>query len=293
MPLTYLVEHLNQRLQALHPDALLAGGSHIVYRDQTVLVNINGLSVTPVQSRVFKVKPPALIARESRLLIRNRAGEHLPQPLLYLQAWNSADIIFLDRLLRTLHSLHHVNQAADGLPQERLILDVHPRHLAAVPSGHGLVFEGLLQRLGLSPEQIILRLTPPAVADQEGFERAIENFTARGYHLMLELERPDRDWLLRGARLGIGYLALDGALEQNAEFSECGRWNELARRLGVQTLLTDVAAAATLDAAIALGFELVEGPALMALASGDPVAARRVGRLVLHPHDRPPSQWRL
>jgi hypothetical protein len=293
MPLTYLVEHLNQRLQALHPDAILAGNSRIEYRDQVVTANINGLSVTPVQSLVFKIKNPALIAKDSRLLIRNKAGETLPQQLLYLQAWNSADIIFLDRLLRTLHSLHHVNQAADGLPQDQLILDVHSRHLTSVPSGHGLVFESLLKSLGLSPEQIILRLTPPTTADQDSFGQAIENFCARGYRLLLELDRPDSEWLLHAVRLGISYIAVNGTREQLSDFSNLVRWNDQARRLGLQTLLTDVADTQTLNAAISQGYELVEGPVLMALSKGDPVAARRVGRLPLQAHDIPLSDWML
>jgi len=294
MPLTYLVEHLNQRLRVLHPDAILASNSHIEYRDQRVTASINGLTVTPVQSLVFKVKKPVLIAKDSLLLISDKAGKSIPQQLLYLQAWNSGDIIFLDRLLRTLHSLHHVNQAIDGLPQEPLILDVHSRHLTSVPYGHGLVFESLLKSLGLSPEQMILRLNLPTAADRNSFAKAAENFRRRGYRLLLELDRPDSEWLQQAVSFGISYIAVNSFGQvRGSDCSDIAPWNDEARRLGLQTLLTDVADSAALNTAISQGYELVEGPILMAFSKDGSVAVRGVGQLPLHAQDIRLSDWML
>jgi EAL domain-containing protein (putative c-di-GMP-specific phosphodiesterase class I) len=86
---------------------------------------------------------------------------------------------------------------------------------------------------------------------------------------------------------------VNGTREQQSDFSNLVRWNDQARRLGLQTLLTDVADSQTLNAAISQGYELVEGPVLMALSKGGPVAARRVGQLPLQAHDTPLTDWML
>ena len=110
------------------------------------------------------------------------------------------EFIFLDRLVRTLHTLNYLTypeRHSGGL----LLLKVHPRHVASVAADHGLAFEEILRACGLLPEQITLELKIDGVDDHGHLARAIANYKSRGYRIAIDAYgRRDLDALLHAIR---------------------------------------------------------------------------------------------
>lgn len=275
MPLTYVVEHLNRCLTERHPASILASNSGLLYEGQRLSARINGIRIEPVQIPVYRTDGLALFAQDTRLAIRGRDSAPLNAPSLYLQAWDHHDVMYLDRLLRTLHALHHVSLHDGNAQAGRLILDVHPRHLQAVPAHHGLVFEQLLGHLGLRPEAIILRLACGRLAPSAQLRRAIENFAGRGYGLMLQVADVECDSLAQVRALGVSILSVNA----RALSHDLAGWTREARRLGLLTLVEDSGGSVDRGQARDLGIALIEGDGRF---GADPRAvSRQVGRL--HP----------
>ncbi|SFW99233.1 EAL domain-containing protein [Marinospirillum alkaliphilum] len=289
MPLTFVIEHLNQQLKTLHPSAALSRHASLEYEQQAVYAQLGELRLTPVQSSVFRIANTQRVASDSHLLVTNSSGRQQPVEVLYLQVWDAEDVIFLDRFLRTLHALHHVNQQHQGAT-EQLILDVHARHLSAVPSGHGQVFEGLLSSLGLAPAQIILRLNLPTCDDCSGIEQAISSFAARGYSLLAACEHPDLSQLNLLKDLGVQLVSLNlqHLQQQNTDWAQVRKWSKVAGYHDLQTLVEGVATAAELNLLLDLGFQLVSGSLLNSSDLQQLITAGKAGQLFaqncrLHP----------
>jgi EAL domain-containing protein (putative c-di-GMP-specific phosphodiesterase class I) len=102
------------------------------------------------------------------------------------------EFIFLDRLVRTLHTLNYLTypeRHSGGL----LLLKVHPRHVASIAADHGLAFEEILRACGLLPEQITLELEIDGVEDHDHLARAIANYKSRGYRIAISnFGKPDK-----------------------------------------------------------------------------------------------------
>lgn len=101
----------------------------------------------------------------------------------YARYASAESVVHFDRLCRTLHALNFLAQRrhAGGYLQ----LSVHPRHLLAVPSQHGLVFEAILKRCGLAPVDIVLELETGEFLDDARLASAIKNYRERGYRIAL------------------------------------------------------------------------------------------------------------
>lgn len=203
MPLTDLVRHLNARSQAAGRGApllaeegrvfaLFAGWrleSHFLPIVETATGNLHG------HAAALRVRLPPFDAG---------GGPALDPDGLFVLARDDADLIYLDRLIRTLHALNYLLRPVRG----NLLLKVHPRHVLAVPDNHGLAFEEILRPCGLVPEQITLELDFRGVAATERLEAAVASYRTRGYGIAVNsrLLSPDPG---RVARLGPDIVRLD------------------------------------------------------------------------------------
>ena len=102
-----------------------------------------------------------------------------PEAIFVLPS-DDAQFVYLDRLVRTLHTLNYLTY---GKRRERgtLLLRVHPRHLASTSMGHGLAFEEVLRSCGLLPEQITLEIEIDGVDDVAHLLQAVDGYKLRGY----------------------------------------------------------------------------------------------------------------
>lgn len=181
MPLNKLIDQFNAA--ADHGDAVLAAAGG------RVVAKMPGLQADSTYQPIVALERGMVIGHVAFLSVRRDDGAPLAPEALFAQAADPARVVRLDRLVRTLHTLNFLAQRhhAGGY----LYLQIHPRHLRAVPSRHGLVFEAVLKRCGLGPDDIFLEVDAPELAGDPHVHAALAAYRQRGYHLALDCGRSD------------------------------------------------------------------------------------------------------
>lgn len=254
MPLTSVVSYLDQRLRELHPRSPLSARTRLRLHGQRVSGRMAEYRLVPRQAPVLAAATGTVFAWRAKLLVESDSGHRALPESLYVHAWDEDDVVFLDRFLRTLHALHHLSLGPER--EGQLALDVHLRHVAALPEQHGRVFESLLHRLGLTPERILIRLSGRALQEDPHVRHAARSFARRGYGLVAA--RPDiadTDWeLLRS--LGIRWIAPDADALERAGATD---WTRRARAHGIGLWLDAIGSAEAIVRARRLGADAIEG----------------------------------
>lgn len=241
MPLTHVVDYFNSHLDAFNPQASLRHHANFHYEQGKVWGVLHEMTLYPSQHPILDLDRLDIAAWEAAVIVEGGNGQQRPRPAesLYFLSWDKEDVIFLDRFLRVLHALNHLAQhGADAAP---LVVDVHWRHVQAVEASHGSVFESLLARLGLHPEQVVLRLSGSVLLAETHARQAAESFHRRGYPLLAQgvaLGTRDVDWQALKAS-GVRWVTPDGsalrlARESREHFPRLAQWSRDARAAGMQ-----------------------------------------------------------
>jgi EAL domain-containing protein (putative c-di-GMP-specific phosphodiesterase class I) len=258
MPLSSVVDYFNVRLPELHPGAHLRhGASYRLYRG-ILTARVAGCVLTPYLVPVVDAATEGLFGQRAKLFVRTADGYPVHPESLYVQAWDAADVVFLDRFLRTLHALNHLHLGHGG--RELLVLDVHLRHVAALPEHHGEVFETLLHRFGLRTDQVVLRLDGRALHSDTHVQGAAKSFAGYGYRLLAV--RPDidnTDWDLLGS-LGVRWVTPNARdIDTLHRRGTLAGWGHQAATAGIGLWFDGVDTPDALERARALGADLIEG----------------------------------
>lgn len=124
------------------------------------------------------------LAHEALLRARLDDGTEVPPAQAFRLPQQADDIVFLDRLCRTVHAFNFAVQADEG---DVLYLNVDGRHLLNVVGGdHGRTFETLLGHCGLAPRQIVLEILESDIADEQRLIEAVAAYQARGYRIAID-----------------------------------------------------------------------------------------------------------
>ena len=134
-----------------------------------------------------------VLGHQAELEVFSPRGRSVSPRAPYAVALDEDSIVYLDRLIRTLHALNAIARGLTGL----LFLEVHPWHIARVPGDHGAVFEGILGDCGLSPRDIVLEIPEAVVQDAGHLAKAIASFRSRGFGIALHLRGTDQRELER------------------------------------------------------------------------------------------------
>jgi len=100
---------------------------------------------------------------------------------LALAAIDRREIVYLDRLTRTLHALNYLAQDLNG----DLHMSVNPKHLLEVHGNHGAVFEQILSKCGLETNRIVLEISE-YVSNKEHLQIAIDGWRQRRYKIAFD-----------------------------------------------------------------------------------------------------------
>lgn len=185
MPLTDLVRYFNVADQAGDSTLYLEQGRAAAWH--------RGFRLGSLFRPVVDLAAERIVGHQAILALHHDDGLPATLAALYDTCQQHTAVIALDRLCRTLHALNFLAQQhhAGGYLQ----VSVHPRHLLAVPSQHGLVYEAILKRCGLAPQDIVLQVDATAVAATGQLAGALASYRERGYRLALtlppDLEAPD------------------------------------------------------------------------------------------------------
>ena len=198
MPLTELMNYFNDQLQTQTRARSLpktgfykAGNSYWARFGNLTL----GSHLRPIQA----AREDKLIGYEGELLVRSVAGNLLNVDNVFNSLDNNDQIIHLDRLVRTLHSLNYLQQYDNS--QNLLSLQVQPRHIVSVVGDHGKAFETILGDCGLGAERVLLHTRLLDEISLPHFNKALSSYRSRGYQIGISLTQPEELGLLERLEL--------------------------------------------------------------------------------------------
>ena len=183
MPLTDFIRYLNAQLPFSHSQLQLT--SPFYSEGGRVLVRYRHLRLESEFLPIVETAGGGVRGHAARLLATaEHSYQSVAEPAVFALPESSEELVFVDRLTRTLHTLNYLTYL-DRKSRGLLLLKVHPRHVAGVARDHGLAFEEILRACGLLPDEITLELGVPEDADAGHLLRAIANYKLRGYGIAL------------------------------------------------------------------------------------------------------------
>lgn len=264
MPLAELVHYLNKQNRSNYGpdicpgDGLLVGPAGVVGQDRDLLLRSVFQPIVSVHGR-------QVVGHEALLRAESADGDALTATEVFLAPESPARLVYLDRLCRTLHALNYLQQARTG--GGLLFLNIEPRHVRAVSSGHGLVFETILKRCGLSPERIIFELRAGDIVSDRVNNRALAEalaaYRTRGYRIAIDQAGPEIDndllQVLRPELVKFDVRQLERWRGEVPVDTAAGEAARRARAAGAEVVATHVAAARHLTLARAYTADFLQG----------------------------------
>lgn len=183
MELARLVARFNQQFPRA---AWSVARAPFFLEEGAVVAGFYGIRLESAFEALFD-RADQIIGHQAQLQAFGPRGNSISPRAPYAVALDEDSIVYLDRLVRTLHVINATGQPLPGF----LVLEVHPWHIARVPRDHGAVFEGILEDCGRSPRDIVLEITDAAAQDAGHLARAIASFQARGFRIALRQRGPD------------------------------------------------------------------------------------------------------
>ena len=175
MPLTDLIRYFNS--------SDLAGESTLYGEGEGAAAWHGGRHLRSLFQPIVDLDSGQVVGHQAFLAATEEDGMPLRAEEAYAACQSAESIVHFDRLCRTLHALNFLSQRrkTGGYLQ----LSIHPRHLLAIPSKHGLVFEAVLKRCGLAPDDLVLELASGRILDDRRLADAVHNYRLRGYRISI------------------------------------------------------------------------------------------------------------
>jgi len=193
------------------------------------------------------------IAREAFVRSYHHADSQLSPWSLFASAANDEDLVALDRLCRTVHTLNHFSGANADEP---LFLNVHGRLLAAVLEDHGRAFRRVLDALEIEPSQIVIETPEQVSGDHSLLGFVLANYRLNGFKVSATLNQAS-DIALLLTRLRPDYVKLDARRIRRVE--EASTALRVAAGNGVRVIFQRVETGAQLDLLREAGARFVQG----------------------------------
>jgi EAL domain-containing protein (putative c-di-GMP-specific phosphodiesterase class I) len=261
MPLADLIRTFN-RADGLAPPPGSPVDAELVIAGKRAAARFDGLTLTSVFQPIVDLQKKRVVGHEALLRAHSPEGPAVtPGEVFHLPAANS-DIVYLDRLTRTLHALNFLvqRQRAGGY----LYLNVHPRHLTTLNSSHGLVFEAILKRCGLAPADIVLEVQESEIDEDGRLLEAIANYRQRGYVIAIDNfgrrhSNLDRLWRLQPEIVKIDRSLIVAATGDERAALVLAKLVEIVHALSAIAIAEGIETPGELKAARKAGADLVQG----------------------------------
>lgn len=261
MPLTDLVHYLNDRNRSQYGQHLSPGDS-LNLAEGRVTGRFAGLSLDSAFQPIVQASSGRIVGHEALLRATAPDGSPLAPDAVFVLPTDGEEIVFLDRLARTVHALNYLLQARSQGGD--LYLNIHPRHLLAVSGDHGLVFEAILKRLGLSPERVVLEILESAIDDSARIRQAVANYRSRGYRIAIDdfgrhHSNFDRLWQLEPDVVKLDRSLIDEASRNPKARRVLPRLVEIVHDLEARVVFEGIETAEQLAIAIDAGADQLQG----------------------------------
>lgn len=261
MALTELIHYFNSRNRERYGEHLCPGDTLASIGGRVVGLFAK-LNIDSVFQPIVDSTSGRLVGHEALLRARSTDGRHILPEALFVLPSDAEEVVFLDRLCRTVHALNFLLQGqATG---SDLYLNIHARHLRHIVNDHGLVFEEILKRCGLGPAQVVFEVLESGSEDSEYIKAAIANYRSRGYRIALDHFGHGHVDNQRLHALTPDIVKIDASLIAAATGHPRGRAKlqqiiHCARQLGAITIAEGIETPAQLDTVLEAGVDRVQG----------------------------------
>jgi len=222
----------------------------------------DGLRMHSAFQTLFATDTLKPLAFEALLRAHDTGGEPVPPEHAFAIPQTVEDIVYFDRLCRTVHALNFVRLARPG---DLLFLNVGGGHLLNVAGGsHGDIFETLLRHCGLKPHQLVLEIIESRIDDLDRLVEAVAGYQQRGYRVAIDdfgcqHSNFDRLW-----QLSPDVVKLDRSLIVQSEINPRARkilpkLVDIIHDLGAQVVCEGIETASQHALAASVGVNLVQG----------------------------------
>lgn len=191
MPLTELMFYFNDQLRQVEAPQLPKTGFY--FADNQYWARFGSQVFGNRFKTLYSTVDNNILGYDSALWVRSALGNIITADAVFDALLDLADVVFLDRITRTLQSLNYLQQYPR--PQHLLSLAVQPRHILGVPSGHGKTFEAILSDCGLATAKVLLHTRLPQGEHLAHFRQALLSYRAWGYRLGIQVHQQN-DWAL-------------------------------------------------------------------------------------------------
>lgn len=222
----------------------------------------DGLRMRSAFQALFLAGTLTPVAFEALLRAHDADGRVIPPEQAFALPETPEDIVYFDRLCRTVHALNFARLAR---PDDLLFLNVGGGHLLNVLGGtHGDIFETLLRHCGLKPHQVVLEIIESRIDDLGRLVEAVAAYQQRGYRVAIDdfgcqHSNFDRLW-----QLSPDVVKLDRSLIVQAEINPRARkilpkLVDIIHDLGAQVVCEGIETPSQHALAASVGVDLVQG----------------------------------
>lgn len=199
MSLQDLTQHFNDLLKQQQESLPHLPNTYFYWRDGEFFARFGSQNFGNQFIPIVAAADKKIIGYESRLWVRTALGSAIPVDDVFDALTNLDEVVFLDRITRTLQALNFSVWAEHG--GSLLSLGIQPRHILGVASGHGRTFDTILGDCGLATAKVVLHTSIPAPEHYAHFRRALFSYSAFGYRVGVSIQTAEdwqryRDWNL-------------------------------------------------------------------------------------------------
>ena len=245
-PIRALLERLGKRHFTDSPLSISDSGAVIAqfYRSR----------ITSAFQPLVRSRDAAVVGHQALLRVESVTGETVAPWSLFAQASDTAALVRLDRLCRTVHALNYFTVPR---PDTTLFLNIDERLLTGVAADHGAFFEAILALIGVPPARVAIVMPPGAIDNPVAFVRAAISYRIRGYRVMVPVTS------ITDAELSHVFLADPHYVSVNAASALAGatarRFLDALAHRGIHLVARGIESPAHEELARAAGVELLQG----------------------------------
>lgn len=173
-----------------------------------------GCELSSVFQPVVDPRSGRLIGHEAFLRCLGDGHNELSPWALFAAGADDDQVIALDRLARTLHTLNYLASGA-GSSAGLLFLNVHGRLLAGVSSDHGFAFRRVVDALGFDPARIVIETPRAALEHVDLLAFVHRNYRQNGFQVAANVEDPAQ-WQQLAPVVPAQFIKIDGVRLQEA-----------------------------------------------------------------------------
>lgn len=177
--------------------------------DGSVVGDWYGCELSSVFQPIVDPRSGRPIGYEAFLRCHGQGARQLSPWVLFANSADDDQVIALDRLARTLHTLNHLLSGA--VDDSLLFLNVHGRLLAGVASDHGFAFRRVVDALGFDPARIVIETPQAALEHVDLLAFVHRNYRQNGFQVAANVEHPQQ-WKQLAPMVPGQFIKIDGGI---------------------------------------------------------------------------------